>query len=59
MTKKQISAMVKKIEAHKAGIAKHRDELRDLLGDIEAICDDGDEAVNDLERTIDTLSKYL
>lgn len=59
MTPKQVASMVKKIERHKAALAKHRDALRDIIEDVDAICDEASDATDNLERAVESLSKYL
>ena len=59
LNKKQFVAIVKKIEGHKAAVAKHRDALRDCVLDLEAIVDDADEAIDGLDRALEVLSEYL
>jgi uncharacterized coiled-coil DUF342 family protein len=51
--------VVKKIETEKAKIAQSRDKLRDYTSEIEAIVCDASEALDDLERATDALSRYL
>ena len=46
-------------ERVKARLQKDRDELRDLVNDLSAICDDANEAVDCLEQAADALSRYL
>lgn len=59
MTQKQIAAMVKKIERHKAALGKHRDALRDIIDDVEGVCDEAADARDNLQYAVDALSKYL
>ncbi len=40
-------------------IADRRDKLHDLLDEIEGILDSSNDALEDLERGADSLSKYL
>ena len=53
------SDMMKKIDACKKRIAAERDKLRDLIDDAVAVKESCDEAVEDLERATDALSRYL
>ena len=55
-TKKQLLQQVK---AAKTRIAKERDKLRDLIDALSTIHDDCDEAVDDMERAADALSRVL
>ena len=56
MTNKQF---LKKIEESKTRIAKERDKLRDLIGEIEGLADNCDTAVEDLEHAADSLSELV
>lgn len=55
----KLSDVVKKIEAEKVVIATSRDKLREYLDEVEGIIEDADEAVDDLVRATDALSKFL
>ena len=55
-TKKQI---LRSVRQAKARIAEERDNLRDLVSELEAIADDCDDAECDLERAADALSRLL
>jgi predicted nucleic acid-binding Zn-ribbon protein len=56
---KRLAKVIRNIRTEKARIARSRDKLRDFLSEVEEICDDADDAVDDIERALDTLSKYL
>lgn len=51
--------IIKQIENHKLGIAKHRDALRNLLEDARDVLDSTDDALEDIEIVIDKLSQYV
>ncbi len=53
---RRITAAVKKSTDR---IARERDRLRELVGDLESIAWDCDEATEDLNRAADALSRYL
>jgi hypothetical protein len=59
MTKKQLAQIVKQIERHKAGIAKHRDELREIMNQIDELESIAEDAVQSIEYAIDRLSEQL
>lgn len=59
LTPRQVSSIRRRIEKHKTAIAAHRDALRDLIEDVETICDDATEAVELLETAADTISRML
>ena len=52
-------AIIKRLEKEKAKIAKNRDALRELLSDAADIEESCNEALDDIERAIDALSKYV
>lgn len=52
------AAIIKKLEASRAKIATERDKLRALLDDIEALHGSTQDAEEQLERCVDTLSEY-
>jgi hypothetical protein len=56
MTQKQI---LRKLEAIKARQAKVRDEIRDLADELEAHLQNADEAIDDLERAADAVSRLV
>lgn len=53
------AALVKKIKFHKDKIAEHRDALRDLIDDVEAIVGTADDALEQIEYGIEALSQYV
>jgi predicted nucleic acid-binding Zn-ribbon protein len=58
-SKKTAASLSRQIDACKRRIAAERDKLRELLDEANAIAEDCDEAIHDLEHAVDTLSKYL
>jgi hypothetical protein len=52
-----VKTTIKTLERERAKIAASRDRLRDIEGDIQGLRQDCDEAVDDLERAIDALSR--
>ncbi len=58
-TKKQKTALLKRFEAAKKALAAIRDELRDIESEVQTFGDNADEALDDLERASEALSKYL
>lgn len=59
LNKKQMQAVVRRIEKQKAIIAKARDELRDLISEVSDIADNCDSAIDHIESAADDLSHYL
>lgn len=59
MTKRQMRAVISKIERHKAAIGKHRDALREILDDLEEIEDCARDATESLNYAIQRLSEQL
>lgn len=57
--KKTVASLHRQIEACKTRIAAERDKLRDLISDAESIAYNCDEAIQDLDHAVDTLSQYL
>lgn len=57
--KRRLVGLVRKIETEREKIAASRDRLREYIAEVEDIIRDADEVVSDLERSTDTLSKYL
>lgn len=55
----QISALINIIEACKKKIAVERDKLRAAISDVEDVCDSSDDAIEELNRAVESLSKYL
>jgi hypothetical protein len=58
-TKTQITAWVKQIDKRKEAIGKERDKLDDLIGEMQSLKDDMDEAFDDLLRARDALSRLV
>lgn len=52
-------SILREVNRHKAAIAKHRDALRDLIEDAEAVSESCDDAVRSLESAADALSQNL
>lgn len=57
--KRAVLPFVKKIEFHKRKIAEHRDALRGLVDDAEAVVESCDRASLALIEALDALSEYL
>lgn len=57
--KDKLSEVLKQINEHKAAIGLHRDALRDLINEVEMICDDVDDASHSLDYAADALSRLL
>jgi hypothetical protein len=62
----KLKGALSKVDGLKVDIAKKRDELREAVGEVEAILESMDEAVDSLEagarefdRAIEALSAYL
>lgn len=55
----RLKKVIRGIRAEKRKISQARDKLRASISEVEDICDDCDDAVEDLDRALDTLSKYL
>lgn len=58
-TRRDIAKLKTKVERHIEGIAKHRDALREILGDIEEHINSSSDAVELLEEAVDKLSETL
>ena len=54
-----VEALRKAVEYHKAEIGKHRDALRELLEDMEAVVDSSDRGIEYMEAAVDALSEYV
>jgi uncharacterized coiled-coil protein SlyX len=59
MTKRKKQSILAAITRHKVAIAKHRDELRDILEELEAVVESSDNGIRELECAIDTLSQQV
>ncbi len=51
--------LIIQIQKHKDGIAQHRDALRVIAEDLEAIDYSASAAVDELESVVDILSQYV
>ena len=56
MTNKQL---INRLKAYQRRLAKERDGMRDLIYDYEQLSDNCDEAIDDIERAIDALSRTI
>ena len=56
---KNMKKIVSQLEAEKKKIAKARDRIRELLGDVEGMMDSSTRGLEDLESAIDALSEYV
>lgn len=66
MNKRQIDALIKKIDAHQKGVAKERDRIDETIDSLNSLredCDQASEALldakNALENARDELSKQV
>lgn len=59
ITKRQRDGIVKRIDRHKAIIAKSRDELRSIYEDLESVLDSADVGLELLDDAVTTLSQYV
>jgi uncharacterized membrane protein len=57
LTKKEIAAMMGKIEKHRIAVGKVRDKLDQGIAEMEALRDCCDRAMDDLENARDALSE--
>jgi len=57
MNKRTVAAWIKKLEAHRAKVAKVRDELREAMYEMEAMRDTCVEAYENIDAAIDRLSE--
>lgn len=57
--KAKVKCLCKEAEKIKNNIAKERDRLRELIGEIEDIIDSTDSFISDFEHALDSLSQYL
>lgn len=53
------ASFARQVRKHSKAIARERDKLRDLIANVSEICGDADDAVDDLERAADALSRQL
>ncbi len=54
-----ISGFVGRIKHHKDAIAKHRDALRDIYDDLEAVLESTDTGLAELESAVQVLSEQF
>lgn len=54
-----MKALGKAIEVHKKAIASHRDALRELLDDAEAVCEASSDALESMDYAVQRLSEYV
>lgn len=59
MDKKRAKSILKQIEKVKAKLGVDRDELRELLSELEDIKDSANDAYDHLDMAVDSLSQYL
>jgi uncharacterized membrane protein len=59
MTKRQVAAIIRKIERHMDAIGKHRDALRELEDRLSAMNESFDEGLSNLDCAIDCLSEFV
>lgn len=57
--KRTVDTLAKQIERCKANIAAERDKLRDLTSELSDLQSDCEEALGDLERATDALSRLV
>ena len=55
----KLKTIIKKIELHKTRIAKERDQLRDLIMELEGLEESCASAHDDLEYAVDKLSEMV
>lgn len=58
-TKTQITAWMKQIDKRKEAVGKERDKLDDLIGDLQSLKEDCDEAYDALQTARDALSRLV
>lgn len=58
VSEEQVKEWINKLEEHKTAIGKKRDELRELLSEIEEVSDNCGLAIDDIDGAIESLS-YL
>lgn len=59
LTVAQLRAIVAKIKRHTEAIARHRDQLREIYSDLEAIVESADDGLQSLDYAIERLSEHL
>lgn len=58
-TKTQITSWVKQIDRRKEAVGKERDKLDDLIGELQSLKEDCDEAYDALQTARDALSRLV
>jgi uncharacterized coiled-coil DUF342 family protein len=58
-TKTQITALMKQIDKRKDAVSKERDKIDDLIGDLQSLKEDCDEAYDALQTARDALSRLV
>lgn len=58
-TKTQITSWMKQIDKRKEAVGKERDKLDDLIGDLQSLKEDCDEAYDALQTARDALSRLV
>lgn len=59
MNKRELASVHRKLERCKERLAKDRDTLRTLMEEYEEILSVSQDAVDDIEHAVETLSQYL
>jgi hypothetical protein len=58
-TLKISASFIKRIERNKREIARHRDALREILDDVEAVIGSADRGIEVLDEAVASLSEYV
>lgn len=58
-TKQQITRWMKQIDQRKDAVGKERDKLDDLIGELQSLKEDCDEAYDALQTARDALSRLV
>lgn len=58
-TKTQITSWMKQIDRRKEAVGKERDKLDDLIGELQSLKEDCDEAYDALQTARDALSRLV
>ena len=56
---KTVQELVKGVNDTKIRLAEERDELREMLNELEALLEDKDEDIQKLDEVVDSLSRYV
>ena len=59
MTKRQMASLIRKLEKERDTIGKSRDKLREIIGEYENLAETAEQAYDDIENVIQTLSQYV